>query len=290
MSNSHPANNLHVCLFLTVTTIALLTPSTKAQTAPAPTAIHDLKTTPAFDVVSIRTSKDTRIQMFGTLADEYRARNVPLGITVAQAYFPMAQASRERIQGAPSWVWNENYDFEGKVNPADMPEWDRQRSHFNGVLQNRMLQAMLQAALADRCKLLVHHIPTMVPGYALVVGKHGPNWKNLKETVPGETIPSIAQEIAEGGALVPIMPGAEQPIVGYFHTSMASLAGKMSAIMVIEDRTGLKGKYDFSLLRLQDERDPAIMWDWSSLDLKLIPIKVPSEILVIDHIEKPTPN
>jgi len=32
------------------------------------------------------------------------------------------------------------------------------------------------------------------------------------------------------------------------------------------------------------------MWDWSSLGLKLIPIKVPSEILVIDHIEKPTPN
>ena len=78
----------------------------------------------------------------------------------------------------------------------------------------------------------------------------------------------------------------------------------------VVDKTGLKGAYDFEL---KWERNPATMPPpgTSSVDpgptdgaarpsiftalqeqlgLKLIPIKTPLESIVIDHIEKPSPN
>jgi len=38
-----------------------------------------------------------------------------------------------------------------------------------------MLHAMLRAALAARCNLVLHRIPAEAPGYALVVDKKEPN-------------------------------------------------------------------------------------------------------------------
>jgi uncharacterized protein (TIGR03435 family) len=86
------------------------------------------------------------------------------------------------------------------------------------------------------------------------------------------------------------MPGAE-PALTYYKTSMASLAANLSMLqgIQVEDRTGIAGKYDFSLMRWQSD-DGSYSWDFEALGLKLQPIKVPSDTLVIDHIERPSPN
>jgi uncharacterized protein (TIGR03435 family) len=83
---------------------------------------------------------------------------------------------------------------------------------------------------------------------------------------------------------------------------MASLATQLSGVGVpVEDRTGLKGKYQLVLKRIDmseaqngmvsmDEKNPANVWDLAALGLKVVPIKLPAETIVIDHIEKPTEN
>jgi uncharacterized protein (TIGR03435 family) len=39
-----------------------------------------------------------------------------------------------------------------------------------------------------------------------------------------------------------------------------------------------------------DDPDPLSHWDIDALGLRLMPIKVPADTLVIDHIERPSEN
>ena len=245
----------------------------------------------AFDVVSIRPS-DAGSQMMleiRTGGDEYRALGMPLANTILWAYFPFRLHSKNRLAGAPNWVWNDKFDFVGKVGGADLPEWQKVTKHGLWSL-NPMVQSMLQAALADRCKFAAHRIAAQVDGYALVVVKQQPNWKNLIAAKPDDVIPSEAQKIPEDGRMIPIM-SPDEPVARFFQTSMASLAATMSAWGgPVDDRTGLTGTYNFSLTRLSTEGIPAVDWDLAPLGLKLVPIKLPTETVVIDHIERPSPN
>jgi uncharacterized protein (TIGR03435 family) len=59
-----------------------------------------------------------------------------------------------------------------------------------------MLQVILQNALADRCKLVIHRIPTHINGFALVAANHGPNRKYLVESNSGDVILDKAVSIA----------------------------------------------------------------------------------------------
>ena len=39
------------------------------------------------------------------------------------AYAPTLPVSKNRIVGAPGWVWHDNYDVVGKVGEANLPDW-----------------------------------------------------------------------------------------------------------------------------------------------------------------------
>jgi bla regulator protein blaR1 len=251
---------------------------------------------PAFEVVSIKPGEPGDSNSFIWLpenGDEYRARNFPLYFTIEVAYLPYSLIRPQRLKGAPSWVWHDYYDFEAKVGGAELAEWQKLLRHqdplINPMGRDEMLQEMLQRALTERCKLVVHRIQLEAPGYALVVDKHGPNWKELKESKLDEAIPPKAQRISENARLVPIL-SPDQPVLHYFHTSMAELAEHLSRRTPVEDRTGLTGEYDFSLLRLSTLGDPGVDWNLGALGLRLVRIKVPTETIVIDHIERPSPN
>jgi uncharacterized protein (TIGR03435 family) len=67
------------------------------------------------------------------------------------------------------------------------------------------------------------------------------------------------------------------------------------------DQTGLTGKYDFELQRNSVRApegaelpagppDPSLVWDLKTLGLKTVPIKIKTETLVIDHIDRPSDN
>ena len=229
--------------------------------------------------------------MFGVpgFGDEYRAIGMPIGTTILVAYFPHNFESKDRLVNAPNWVWNDRFDFVGKVNADDVPKWKKFTEH-GGWMQNPMLQTMLQNALANRCKLIIHRVPAEKNGYALIVSSHGPNRKNLVEARPDETVPDNAQRIALDGRMVPIL-SRDDPVLHFFQTSMTSFTLVMSGFgATVVDKTGLNGRYDFALTRLGTEGIPPVDWDLAPLGLKLIPAKIQTQNIVIDHIEKPTPN
>ncbi len=248
--------------------------------------------TPVFDVVSIRPAKDIYRGFQGTRPDEYIANEMPLGETILRAYFPQALGSRERLVGAPNWIWDEGYDFVGKVAASDLTEWQKAVDRSSAMIPNTMLQAMLQAALTERCKLVVHRIPGDVQGYALVLGRHGANWKVLQNPKATTTIPPVSFAIPGGGVMAPHTPGSKPPTIHFFHTSMASLAAWLPVLVgaPVEDKTGLAGNYDYPLVRLDSDADPPDQWDFGALGLKLERIKIATESLMIDHIERPSSN
>lgn len=196
---------------------------------------------------------------------------------------------RERLVNAPSWIWNERFDLVGKVAPADLAEWQKYTGR-GFAAPNPVLEAMLQSALVERCKLAFHLVPGQADGFALVLAKQGLSAKNLAAAKPDDVIPAKAQHIPLDGRMVPIM-SRDEPVVHFFNTSMELLAHMMSMWGApVEDQTGLTGKYNFSIERLSTQGDPSVDWNVAPLGLRLKPVKIPIQVVVIDHIERPSEN
>jgi uncharacterized protein (TIGR03435 family) len=178
-----------------------------------------------------------------------------------------------KVHGAPTWIDTDPYHFEAKAeDPNAGPD---------------QIRAMMQTLLVDRFKLMVHRETQEEQVYTLVVGKNG----------------SKMQEAKEGQRSHMEYPGPGQlvctacPLVTLTAAVLSSILG-----IPVLDNTGLKGFYNFSL----EFADPR----WGSKDLpselasrpdifsavqeqlglKLEAKKGPVEILLVDHIEKPSAN
>jgi uncharacterized protein (TIGR03435 family) len=258
----------------------------------------------AFDVVSIRPSQPEGNHTFSTTnePDEYRLVNQPFWLTMMAAYFPQGTAfwSKDRLSNAPSWLDN-LYDVTAKVSEADLAEWRKELPLSPD--KRSMLQQMLQTMLADRCHLIAHFAPgSPISGLALQLGKRA---AHLTPSKPGAALPS-GMKLHDGGVVVPYFHPGEKVHLSYYGVTMADLAQHLSINSgghPVEDHTGLTGRYDFVLNWVDDpdsdrpagaispnDPDPLSHWDINSLGLRLSPIKIPANTLVIDHIEKPSEN
>jgi uncharacterized protein (TIGR03435 family) len=128
---------------------------------------------------------------------------------------------------------------------------------------------MLQNLLADRFKLSLHEQTKEASGYALVVAKGGAKF------TPPLTGKSLACGSATAEALARCLSRRlGQPVV---------------------DKTGITGHHNFSLTVEslgEDQIFPPSIFTVleEQLGLKLVTQKVPSRILVIDHVERPSEN
>src|SRR5579884_2266013 len=141
---------------LLIASVALVQ-TTPAQSKQADT---DLK----FEVVSIKPAQPGAAPDEKLLPDGFIRTNVSLSHLIVMAYFPAVLWSPYRIKNAPDWI-NDHYDLVGKVASGDVAEWQK----HSGMLDNKAVQSALQAALKDRCKLVVHRVPDEIVGYDLVV-------------------------------------------------------------------------------------------------------------------------
>lgn len=182
------------------------------------------------------------------------------------------QISRPLVQGLPDWASDtvHRYAMEAKA-PATM-----------GDAQCR---AMVQSLLGSRFSLSTHREQREMRAYALAVTKKR---SKMREVAPG----SEDFAIVNGGLTFPSATGS-----GRAGVSMPWFAAYLSGVpavgLPVVDRTGLPGIYAFELnfsVREDDGR-PTI---WTALQeqlgLKLESIKAPIEVLVVDHIERPTAN
>jgi uncharacterized protein (TIGR03435 family) len=255
----------------------------------------------AFDVVSIKPASPDESEHwhYGFGVAGYSASGVPLAWVIHQAYFTFNMGGKDAVSGAPDWVGKDRWDIEAKVAPEDMAEYQQERTKTG--YENSITQQMLQSMLADRCKLVVHRVPAEMPAFAIVIDKKG---QKFTEAAQDEAKPSGGIPTPGGGFLVPYNRG-ETPRMKYYAVSMDTFAQELRGMAggPVIDRTGLTGKYDFSLTWLSsldpDEREgyistddpfPLSHWNFGALGLRVEKIQIPTEHIVIDHIEKPSPN
>jgi uncharacterized protein (TIGR03435 family) len=208
------------------------------------------------------------------------------------AYFPPFEG--HQVIGAPAWANNERYDIVAHIDEATAPSWLK----LNGRQQQSAGRPMLRKLLAERCKLIVHTVPTEVDGYALVVSKHG---SHLQPAQPRETYPDGVKNLdPEGGKVLNPNP-SNNNTMSFFNAHIEDLASMLGLYgNIIQDQTHLTGRYDFTIRRLEipqspdgkpiSDLGPSDHWDISGTGLEIKRAKIPSENLVVDHIERPSPN
>ena len=245
----------------------------------------------AFDVVSIRATKPGNSTV-RELPDGYIITKQPLLIAILLAYLPprwfAGSWGLDRIVGAPPWLRHDLYDLQGKVAPEDIAEWQQQGS------TQALRQAMLRTALEERCHLTTHRTFVVNAIFGLVLRR--PNAK-LKESQPGEVIPSTAVHLITGGRMIPIM-NPSHPQVTFYGISMDEFAAYLSqsSSRPVLNKSGLAGRYDFTLSKIElqesSDSDPeaASIWNVEEVGFKLLPMKAMLETVVIDHVTKPVEN
>lgn len=163
------------------------------------------------------------------------------------------------------------------------------KAQGEGVLTKAEFKQMLQTLLADRFNLKVHREMKEFPVYALVVGKNGPKFK---ESAPDATFVSNHGVNGRNQNMTlskVTMQDVAQEIQGYFGIARPIL-----------DQTGLTGTYDIRIeatpeFRINGNPDDSralsvFVAVQQQLGLRLEPQKQPLEILVVDHVERPSGN
>ena len=175
------------------------------------------------------------------------------------------------ITGGPAWISSNRFDIDAKAEDSSVTE--------------AQLRLMLQALLVERFKLQVHQERREASGFALVVAKGGPK---LTESKP-ESRPSSGGRVGQVTAQNVTLSDS---LLRFLNTGTA-LDGP------VIDRTGLHGKYDFTLKWAADSVSPntaepsgpsVFTAVQEQLGLRLEGIKTTVEVWVIDRVELPSAN
>jgi uncharacterized protein (TIGR03435 family) len=242
----------------------------------------------------------------------FTATNVTLGILLSQA-FPQ---SSEDMVGLPEWATSSRFDVSATAPPGIGNATPEQR------------RAMLQVMLADRFKLAVHYETRDVPAYDLVLarsdGRLGPQLTSSDIDCAARAAAQRAAAEAARAAGQPSPAPPSPPTVSPTetpppctmrsmtnrfdgHMTMASLAMVLRRMTgrVVVDKTGLTGYYTLVLesastasglgaapgvAAATSELPSVFTAVQEQLGLKLVSARAPLEVLVIDHIERPTPD
>jgi uncharacterized protein (TIGR03435 family) len=204
---------------------------------------------------------------------------LPARVLIAFAYNIPFGSERVRVLGGPDWLSSEQYEIQAKIDESSYAAMQK----MTAPQQREQVDLMEQSLLADRFKLKVHFETREMPGFTLTVAKGGPKLTAAKD---GES-----QRISmRGNELTAAASTLDQWIQSPF------LGGR-----TVLNQTGLPGTYDFTLTwsdQLAASPNPDGSADVPSLftavqeqlGLKLTPTKVPVEVIVIDHIERPSQN
>ena len=170
-----------------------------------------------------------------------------------------------RISGGPAWIGSESWDITASTGD-------------NTNTSPRNLQPYFLSLLEDRFGFRYHRETHEIPIFSLVVAKNGPKMKAH----------------TEGGGSSSHSDGPKMTAI---NVSMGSLVTMLDRNVdrPVYDKTGLAGGFDFTLEWTRnpspDSPQPSIFEALQEqLGLKLEAGRGPAEFIVIDSIERPTPN
>jgi uncharacterized protein (TIGR03435 family) len=213
-----------------------------------------------------------------------------------------------QISGGPDWINSERYDIQAKAE--------------GGASGKQMAGPMLQNLLKDRFKLSLHRETKILPVYELTVARGGTKLQHSKEgdctpfsmdsapmpplLSPGDPHPTLCGFLGFG------VEGLERKLemAGVTMTELATSLSRGQLQRTVIDKTGLTGTFDVKLRWALDavQASPDASNEpvpppaanpvgvslfaavQEQLGLKLESARGPVEVLVIDHVERPSSN
>jgi uncharacterized protein (TIGR03435 family) len=261
------------------------TPETEwsIPTPPPPIPPMAADANPGFDVATIKPSApDAKGKGFGFRGGHFVTFNTNMNDLIAFAY---GLHSKQIVDG-PAWFGTDLYDIEGKPDAEGRPNL-------------KQMGLMVQKLLADRFKLTFHHDQRELSVYVISVASSGPKMDKTKSAL------SDPQGFGFRG-LGDLMVR---------NLSMKDFASWMQSGVMdrpVVDQTGLTDRYDFTLKWTPDDsqfaqfrgsgvsvppptddpKAPPSLYTavQEQLGLKIAPGKVSDDVIVIDHVEKPSAN
>lgn len=196
-----------------------------------------------------------------------------------------------RIDNAPAWTSGERYDVIANAGVDITPS-------------SPIVSQMMRALLVDRFKLAAHLETREAQSYKLRLARTDPKLGPRLEP-PMADCPVATGTAAQG----PCGPGQQPDALIFGNTKVSNLTWILGLIVGarVEDETGLTDSYRVNLkftppprLAPLDANNPipAVSAEAPSifeaveeqLGLKLVPFKGTIDVLVIDRIERPTPD
>jgi uncharacterized protein (TIGR03435 family) len=244
-----------VVLLGLISTVALRAQSSAARAVPQ-----------SFDVASVKpnqTGGESR-RAGASPGGVFTASNASLKLLISRAYgVPEAQ-----IESGLAWIDTDTWDIAAK---ADTPlEMTREE-----------LRPCLQALLAERFQLRIHHQTKQGAVLSLVVAKRGHKLKeHLGRGPSGIGASSEAGKVSIKGAKTTMSRLAEY---------LAGQAGRQ-----VVDNTGLQGEYDFTVTWSTNDSDPSGSSVFAAIEeqlgLKLVSARGAVEMIVVDRAARAAGN
>jgi uncharacterized protein (TIGR03435 family) len=275
-------------LLLTVLSAITTAPTSLSQTNPAesqpaiPAVLPPMgaDANPSFEAVTIKPS-DPKIlaKRLGLGGRRFTTQNYTVNDLIVFAY----GVNVKQIVGAPVWFEKDKFDITGVPDAEGHPSAEQWKT-------------MIQKLMKDRFKLTFHRDKRELAAYVLTVGKDGPKLARNTSTDSGQG--SVNIHLAHDGLM----------LVAHNET-MAEFTETLQHVVVdrpVVDRTGFEGRFDFQLtfapdggqfdgMRLpptnEDSAAPSLFTEiQEQMGLRLEPVNTPIEVMVIDHVEEPSPN
>jgi uncharacterized protein (TIGR03435 family) len=239
----------------------------------------DANASPGIEVATIKPTKpDEQGFMLVFRGGHFQTKNISLSRLLAFSY----GVHDKQLIGLPPWAETDKYDIDAKPD-------------IDGTPNRKQLQGLVQKLIAQRFSLTFHRDKRELSVYVLSVAKTGAKLTKSEDQggLPGFGLRGL-------GALT------------VHNSSMSEFAGMMQETVMdrpVIDQTGLAGRYDFTLNWTPDDSQfggmgakvppptdntnpPPNLYTaiQEQIGLKLDATKAPTDVMVIDHAEKPSEN
>ena len=224
---------------------------------------------PAFEVATIKPSgsESPPISIQRLPGGRLVTSNTPLPVLIHWAY----QLDEGRLFGVPAGFNSLRFDVVAKA-PEPEPVAGR-------------MQLMMRTLLADRFKLVVHHEIRELVAYTLVSEPSGPKVRAVTTDEPADPNPF---KMSDSGTLVGTRVTADM-----LATVLSNQLGRP-----VQNKTGFESRFDFMLKWAPDtgvvpgdgqDRPSLFTAVREQLGFRLIARRTPTDVVVIDHVER-TPS
>jgi uncharacterized protein (TIGR03435 family) len=232
-----------------------------------------------FEVSTIKPSSDPGVHLYLDDSGLFHPTGPTLGDLIKLAY----DVHSRQIVGAPSWLDSEKWDLFAKPDKPGKPSLAQ-------------LKGMLQKLLADRFQLALHHEKRDLPVYAITVEKSGAKLTRNDSDPNGNPTYSAGPRVVTmtNGTLADLANGLQRsgnildrPVVDQTGLGSAryDLIVKWTPLAAQTQVGGTEARVD------NGDAPPDLFTAFQQqLGLKFVSTKAPVDVLVIDHVEKPSAN